>query len=188
MMQYYLVRRDYQNADNYWYLSPPLDQNGDYWRSVWEFSKGNQVVGNCNGLKFKVTRVAKPSDICIGPYGTIVVRKESYFPFELVATDAQFFDAAIDCYESVYVLNLVHTIDCLDRDRSKIEYRSGQATNIVKIILNESRLSGHHIFRITGLQAIGFVIDEIVYQRLVDAKITGVNYELLEVSRISNPT
>jgi hypothetical protein len=77
-----------------------------------------------------------------------------------------------------YCLHILDGVECLDFERSKfsVDPEKGWVDAIDKLVIDESKVVGHELFRITDVDFIIECASEQLAERITAAKFTGVRF------------
>ena len=80
------------------------------------------------------------------------------------------------------VLNVVSKVNCIDHERSCIQYypknhpeKPGKPRGVVSLVLDTNRANGHHVFRATDWE-VALIVSEHVKTALEELGATGIEY------------
>ena len=148
----------------------------------WAYSKCDFLEG-ARPVPFKVRVSGEVVDYNPTAFGAVVVSKRMAEIIDNVArSDVQWIPAIVDGAGSWEVLNILTCMDCIDHQRSEIQYwpdedpkRSRKPRGIKRLIINASAAQGHHILRPRDWMVVEVVSEEL--KRMLEASgITGVEY------------
>ena len=122
-------------------------------------------------------------------FSAIVVSSRMADIIESVSpTEIQRIPALIDAPGDWEVLNILSCVDCIDRERSIIKYfepdrpiRPNKPRDIPKLVLDEEKAEGHHIFHPKDWE-VAEIVSEEVKMALEACNITGIEYWPVEIS------
>ena len=162
------VRKEFPNGD-------PVD--------IWAYSRG-QILDNPRPVPIEVGAGGpivdyNPTAFCT----TVVSHRTAEIITSVAGSDIQRIPTDFPDGDGEWeVINVLPTIDCIDHERSVIQYyppdhpeKPNKPRGVVKLIIDRDRVGGHHIFRPKDWTVIN-IISETLRQRLDEAKVTGVEY------------
>ena len=172
---YYLARADRTSSDGR-QIKGPLNPDGSYSKHTWAFSTGVEIREIPSPLCFAESKVGKQSDFAFTAFAAVLVNATVSEIVTRQRFDVQLIPCQIDDETSNFVLNPIHCIDCIDRNRSIGEYNGDGS---VKIML-DLKISGtspeFDIFRLKGWETAGFVVSERVFRSFSTRQLTGVEF------------
>lgn len=103
-----------------------------------------------------------------------------------VGSDIETFRVCIDGVDdaSMHIMNVVHTVDCFDRDRSFFtEWQEGEFRNdkvgkpkmVVSLAILPDRAGGHHIFRVKDW-LVALIVSDVVREALQTLGAEGARF------------
>lgn len=131
----------------------------------------------------KVSRRGVPRKVDREGYSILLVVAEVARRIEAVAgSDVQLLKC-VGCDEpSVELVNILTSVDCLDREKSVVECRDpynkryfeckrGQIASIWRLVIDPAKADGHHLFRLHEYEVTA-ILSEVVVKALVEAEAT----------------
>ncbi len=157
--------------EHLWWPGLPKNRNGDL-LDVWAFSRGVAFSVD-QPIYVPIKKKGRMSDIIINGFGTpIVSTKCARLLVSLAASDIQLVPAIIEGHGDAFIMNVVSVIDCLDFERSRVDFfpddfydqtKAGTPRMVSCLTIVESQAAGHHLFRIQGWQVAIVASQEVVH-------------------------
>lgn len=149
---------------------------------IWAYSMGQPAAKDA--VPFVVDVDGEIVDFNPTAFGSIVVSSEmAEILFRFASSEIQRIPAVVrGAVGDWEVLNVVSIVDCIDHERSKIQYfpldhpeKPGKPRGIMKLVLDSDRAKGHHVFKPMDW-LVATIVSADVKTALEDAGITGVEY------------
>ena len=149
---------------------------------IWAYSMGQPAADDT--VPFVVDVDGEIVDYNVTAFGSIVVSsKMAEILCRIASTEIQRIPAAVRGADGDWeVLNVVSVVDCIDHDRSRIQYfpldhaeKPAKPRAIIKLVLDLDRAKGHHVFKPMDW-LVATIVSADVKAALEDAGITGVEY------------
>lgn len=151
---------------------------------VWAYGRCERVT-ETQPVPFVIDAAGPKVDFNPTAYTTIVIsRKLGDLLRSILPNDAvQFLPAQIEGATGDWeVLNILSCVDCLDRQRSLVEYfpadhpeKAGKPRSVMRLIVDPSKAVPHDLFRVDGWSVV-VVASERLKRQMESAGITGVEY------------
>lgn len=138
-------------------------------------------------LILEIQKQGPPLDMTLGAFDTLVASKKAADLLQrLCGEEVQRFPVTIGNYSSEFeIINCARTVDCLDTERSEIEWwtaedhrpdKAGQPRMITDLVIDPRRTEGANIFRIKNWDVVMVVSNKVV-TALKQAGIKGVAFQ-----------
>ena len=139
-----------------WHISvPPIKPGETEWWDVWAFARCEFYCGETPIHGEDYDGPGRRTSFTSCEFNSYVVSKDLGEAMRAVAPDAiQLVSIQIDEEPAGewYILNILDQVDCIDFERSKVEWgemnREGEITCIYRLEINQEKAIGHHIFRL----------------------------------------
>lgn len=168
---------DFVADESLWYLAiatpeTPID--------VWE----SREVDPSLVVRFKVFADGKRADFNRASHAIIVASKKLGELLHLIAPkDIQLVPAEVDGdSQPWWVVNVLSCLDCIDHLRSDITYyptdharTPGKPRAVLKLVIDPSRVEGHHVFLPKGWE-VTLIVSDTVKEAMAQAQITGAEF------------
>lgn len=149
---------------------------------IWAYSMGQPASDDV--VPFVVDVDGEMVDFNPTAFGSIVVSSEmAEILCRFASAEIQRIPAVVRGADGDWeVLNVVSVVDCIDHERSRIQYfpldhaeKPGKPRGIMKLVLDSVRPKGHHVFKPMDW-LVATIVSADVKTALEDAGITGVEY------------
>ncbi|MCO6044521.1 hypothetical protein NG895_11450 [Aeoliella sp. ICT_H6.2] len=101
---------------------------------------------------------------------------------EIAPDEIQRIPTVIAAEGSWELINPLHVVDCIDHDRSDIQYYppdhprlAGNPRMVVKLVINGNRTQGHDLFMAKGWR-VATIVSERLRMALQDTGISGIDF------------
>ncbi len=170
--------------DDGWVVSPKARFDDGSGLDPWAYRRCIRV-DDPRPIPFEVIQEGRRQDFNVTPFSpTVVSRRMAETIASIAPDDVQRLPAAVDGEEDGEweVLNVLACPECIDRDRSIIQYHPpddpdhpGLPRGVVKLVIDPARSRGCHIF-LPKHWPIAIVVSQAIKDRLVELGATGVQY------------
>lgn len=171
-------------ADCQWSLGLRRLDGEMYGYDVWMFTQCRPAIGAISPVPVEILADGPVADFNDSNYAVIISRRLADFLRDFLPADAaEYLPADVSGAEGEWeVLNLLESIDCLDRERSKIEYRDmsdpdrpGEPRSVNRMVLDPLRASGHDLFRLKDWK-VAVIASERFKNAFQKAGFTGIDF------------
>jgi hypothetical protein len=184
-MQYFDLCPD-QNISA-WTLAPPQQA---YFADgtpldIWAFVKCETYFGQVP-VPFRICSEGIEVDHNDTPFGTPIISERLGNALSgLVGNEIQRIPAQVDAPGNWEVLNVLQCIDCIDHERSVIQYypddfsdeaRAGKPRGVFKLRIRKDKVQGKHLFRPMGWN-VTVIGSELVRRLILDNGFTGIDFQ-----------
>ena len=123
-------------------------------------------------------------DFCPTAFGTIIVSSQMADVVEGMANaEIQRIPACVKGHDGSWeVLNVLSCVDCIDHEKSRIQYypadhpeKPNKPRGVLKLVLDTERAEGYHIFKPEDWRVVTVVSEELK-TALEGAEIEGIEY------------
>jgi hypothetical protein len=137
-------------------------------------------------LRVSLRRKGKPLDFTFADFDMPVANKQTADLLATVAgSEVQRLPIRVATRKEQFeIINVASQIDCIDVEKSEIEWwteederpdKIGTPRMISKLVIDPKRISGTHIFRPKGWDVV-IVVSDVLKQVLEEAKVTGIRF------------
>jgi hypothetical protein len=175
------------HVPNRWHLWNPIDQDG---RKIqgWLFCKGQAVEWH-GRLRIPIQYPGRALDCTIiYPEVPLVMRAARDLLQDVAGGDIQLFPAEVEAEPKVSctLVNIAHSIKCLDEDKSNImrwteadgrPEKVGDYRMITKMVVDANKCGDrHHIFRLGGWH-VAIMVSDLLKEAFEREKVLGVKFQ-----------
>jgi hypothetical protein len=167
-----------------WILSPKLCYDDGSELDEWAFQRGVRIEGD-RPIPFKLLQEGTRLDFNPTAFSPIVFsRRMAEFLDEVAPGEIQRLPARIDGERDGdwEVINVLTCLDCIDHDRSIIQYRPandshrpGKPRGVIKLVIKTDVARGHHVFLPQDWE-LALIGSQVVRDGLEAMGATGVKY------------
>ena len=137
-------------------------------------------------LRVSLRRKGKPLDFTFADFDMAVANKRTADLFAKVApSEIQRLPVEVATRKEEFeIINVISQIDCIDEEKSEIEWwteederpdKIGTPQMISKLVIDPKRIPGTHIFRPKGWDVV-IVVSDVLKKVLEEAKVTGIRF------------
>jgi uncharacterized protein DUF1629 len=180
-----IASRPVEKGSGNWLLGIPWENEPNAWPDVWAFTRGERAVVD-RELVARVAEEGRHIEFNIAEFQVPIVSRRAGDILESMAPEnVQRIPISIDKSEDDWeILNVLARVECLDRERSKIDYypndplpdedveRAGKPRGIRKLVIDPEKVGTHQIFRITDWE-VAIIVSESVKDALQSAMVSG---------------
>jgi hypothetical protein len=141
-------------------------------------------------LQISIRRRGMPLDFTFAGLGAVVVTpKAAAIIRKHAPSGIQWFPVRIDGQDELFeIMNVASTIDCMDLDRSEIEWwesgnevrpdLAGTPRMVWKLAVDEKRTKGRNLLRPRGWER-SLIVAERVREALEEGRVTGISFRVV---------
>lgn len=165
-------------------LKVPVDQGFPEF-NIWDLSTGNSMDLE-KPLRIELDRGGELADIYLTAFDVMVVSPNAAEILrQEAASDLQLIDAICSNGSEMFVVNVLSTVDCIDREQSSIIYhektdkftrrKAGDIQVVTRLVVDRSKLTTQKICRISNYRS-AIVLRQDLVESLQDRALSGVAF------------
>ncbi|WP_422928558.1 imm11 family protein [Singulisphaera sp. PoT] len=149
---------------------------------IWAYGRCERLI-NPSAVPFEVQVPGDPVDYNCTAFGCTVISDRMARVVEGIAPlGVQFIPATLEAPGKWEVLNILDCLDCIDRERSLIQYfpedhpeKAGRPRGVAKLIIDPDAIGDHHMFRLRDWMVVE-IVSEAMKGELERNGIGGMEY------------
>jgi hypothetical protein len=189
IVEYYKLMFDDQDVDG-WELEIPWEGPDGEWWDVWAFTRC-EIVEKPEEICVEISDNGTPVDFNLANFNIPIVSKRLGNLLDTASTNqVQRISTSIGNGSDWEILNVLHSVDCLDHQRSVIDYstdpndpgvakapkEAGTPRGVRSLRIDNGRADGFHIFRISDWE-IPIIVSVDVKSSCEAEGISGVRFQ-----------